>query len=257
MHLTAGLQMKSVFIIQSNYIPWKGYFDAINAADEVILYDDMQYTKNDWRNRNKIKTAQGTQWISIPIDVKGKLNQKINESKVSNRHFGWRKAHWKALQLSYSNAPYFNSYKSIFEMLYLQNDEVYLSKINYSFIKSICEILGIETTIRWSSEFKLIEGRNERLVALCGQTKATDYIIGPSAKSYVNEKLFAAEGINIHWLDYSGYPEYKQLYGIFVHEVSIIDLIFNEGPNAKNYLKSFSGSSLFESSATIENYYKF
>src|ERR1700691_1231338 len=103
--------MKKIFIIQTNYIPWKGYFDAVNAVDELILYDDMQYTKNDWRNRNKIKTAQGPQWISIPIDVKGKSHQKINESKVSDRYLSWRETHWKTIQLNYSKATYFKPYR--------------------------------------------------------------------------------------------------------------------------------------------------
>jgi hypothetical protein len=231
--------MKKLFIIQSNYIPWKGYFDALNIVDEVILFDDAQYTKNDWRNRNKIKTTQGAQWLTIPINVKGKLNQKISESQVSDHHLGWRKNHWKTIQINYSKSAYFKTYKDIFEKLYLENDEVYLSKINYSFIKAINEILGITTRIRWSSEFILKEDKNERLLDLCKQTDTTDYYSGPAAKSYINEALFTNAGINIHWLDYNGYSEYNQIYGTFIHEVSVIDLLFNEGPNAKNHMKSF------------------
>ncbi len=124
--------MKKVFISQSNYIPWKGYFDAINYVDEFIIYDDVQYTKNDWRNRNKIKTAQGTQWLTIPIEVKGKLTQKINESKVSKQYLNWRKIHWNAVSMNYSQAPYFNEYRDLFENLYLRENELYLSRINYS-----------------------------------------------------------------------------------------------------------------------------
>jgi hypothetical protein len=233
--------VKKLFVIQSNYIPWKGYFDAINAVDELILYDDMQYTKNDWRNRNKIKTPQGLQWLTIPIDVKGKLHQKINEAKVSERYPGWRKEHWKTLQINYSKAPHFKTYKDVFENLYLNNDEPYLSKINYSFIKLVNNILGIKTPTRWSSEFMLKEDRNERLVHICKETNTTDYYTGPAAKEYINESLFTNAGINIHYLDYSGYPVYKQLYGEFTHEVSIIDLIFNLGPDAQRYMKSFIG----------------
>ena len=239
--------MKKLFIIQSNYIPWKGYFDAINSVDELILYDDMQYTKNDWRNRNKIKSAQGYQWLTIPIDVKGKLFQKINQAKASEHYKGWRIKHWKTIQINYAKSPYFKTYKDAFEYLYLGTNEMFLSKINYSFIRLINSLLGITTPIRWSSEFILNEERNERLVELCKETSATDYYSGPAAKSYLNETLFKQAGIKVHYLNYSGYPSYKQLYGSFIHEVSIIDLLFNMGPESKNYMKSFSGIPMIES----------
>ncbi|MGP8215901.1 MAG: WbqC family protein [Bacteroidia bacterium] len=231
--------MKKLFIIQTNYIPWKGYFDAINMVDEVILYDSMQYTKNDWRNRNKIKTVQGAQWLTIPIDVKGKLNQRIDEAVVSDQHLGWRENHWKTIQMNYSKAPHFKLYLSAFRDLYKNNGETYLSKINYSFITLINSILGIKTPMRWSSEFELKGDKNEKLVNICKDTRTTDYFTGPSAKSYLNEALFEKEGIKVHYLDYSSYPEYKQLYGDFIHELSIVDLIFNEGPNMHKYMKSF------------------
>ncbi|HMU45275.1 MAG TPA: WbqC family protein [Chitinophagaceae bacterium] len=229
--------MKSIVITQSNYIPWKGYFDAINIADEFVFYDDMQYTRRDWRNRNKIKTKDGIKWLTVPVEAKGKYFQKINETKVSDPY--WGKDHWATLIHNYSKARYFGDYKEIFESLYLNNKELYLSKINYSFIKVICEILGIKTRFTWSSEFDLKEDRTERLVDICKKCDATDYYTGPSAKVYMNETLFLTENINIHYFDYSGYPPYNQLHGDFIHEVSIIDLLFNEGPNASKYLKSF------------------
>lgn len=229
--------MKSLVITQSNYIPWKGYFDAINIADEFVLYDDMQYTRRDWRNRNKIKTKDGLKWLTIPVEAKGKYFQKINETKVSDPD--WGKNHWASITHSYSKARYFEDYKEIFENLYLNNKEAYLSKINYSFIKVICDILGIKTRFIWSSEFDLKEDRTERLTDICKKCNATDYYTGPSAKVYINETSFTTEKINIHYLDYSGYLPYNQLYGNFIHEVSVIDLIFNEGPNANKFLKSF------------------
>src|SRR5581483_9731016 len=143
--------MKRLLITQSNYIPWKGYFDAINSVDEFIIYDDVQYTKNDWRNRNKIKTPQGTQWLTIPVDVSGKMGQKINEAKVSEKQLNWRWVHWRALTYNYSKAPYFKDYREPFEKHYLvENQEMNLSKINYSFIVLINEILGIKTPMKWS-----------------------------------------------------------------------------------------------------------
>jgi hypothetical protein len=231
--------MKKLFVIQTNYIPWKGYFDALNMVDQVILYDDMQYTKNDWRNRNKIKTAQGPQWLTIPIDVKGKMHQKISDAVVSDRYLDWREGHWKTLQMSYSKAAHFKTYLSEFENLYKNNKEIHLSKINYGFISLINSILDIRTPMVWSSEFELKGDRNEKLVNLCLETDTTDYYTGPSAKDYLDESLFEKAGIKVHYIDYSGYPAYTQLYGDFVHELSILDLIFNEGPNIRKFMKSF------------------
>ncbi len=121
---------KKVAIIQSNYIPWKGYFDIINSVDVFILYDDMQYTRRDWRNRNKIITPKGLQWLTIPVAVKGKYYQKINEVEISDS--SWAKKHWGSIVHNYHNAPYFKDYKNLFSSLYLGMDETSLSKVNYS-----------------------------------------------------------------------------------------------------------------------------
>lgn len=229
--------MKKVIITQSNYIPWKGYFDAINMVDEVILYDDMQYTRRDWRNRNKIKTSNGLLWLTIPVDVKGKYYQKINETHVSDP--AWREHHWKTLVQSYSKAPFFKMYKEQVEALYLGSTETNLSMINESFLKEICKLLAIDTPMRQSSEFKLAEGKTERLVDLCKQVGASDYYSGPAAKDYMDESLFANEGIRVHYFDYSGYPSYPQLHGDFEHGVSVLDLLFNVGSDFRNYFKSY------------------
>lgn len=229
--------MKKIIITQSNYIPWKGYFDSINMVDEFIIYDDMQYTRRDWRNRNQVKTKDGLKWLTIPIEVKGKYFQKINETKISEPD--WGEKHWNVIKHNYSRVKYFNEYKNIFEELYLNDKEEYLSKVNYKFMKTICELLGIKTKMRWSSEFKLLEEKTERLVDICKTAGATDYYSGPAAKAYMNEELFEKENIKIHYFDYSGYPVYDQLHGEFTHAVSIIDLIFNEGPNATKFMKSF------------------
>lgn len=224
-------------ISQSNYIPWKGYFDCINSVDEFILYDDMQYTRRDWRNRNKIKTKDGVQWVTIPVDVKGKYFQKINETTINDA--SWAETHWRTIANSYAKAPYFNDYKEIFEKLYLGNTETYLSKVNYNFLSAICEILGIKTKLLWSSDFELVDGKTERLLDLCIKRDATKYISAPAAQAYMDLSIFNNEGIEVEFMDYSGYPEYKQLHGEFDHAVSIIDLIFNEGPNATKFMKLF------------------
>lgn len=229
--------MKKVAILQSNYIPWKGYFDLINQVDEFILYDDMQYTRRDWRNRNKMKTPQGLKWLTIPVDVKGKYFQKINETKVSDRN--WAKNHWLQIKQNYSKAKYFKEYKNVFEELYLNCNEEYLSQINYKFIAAINKILDINTKIRWSSEFDLVDGQTERLLGICKDCEADVYVSGPAAKDYLDESLAKKENIQVEWMGYSGYDEYEQLYPPFEHGVTILDLIFNEGPNATKYMRSF------------------
>lgn len=228
---------KLAAILQSNYIPWKGYFDLINQVDEFILYDDMQYTRRDWRNRNKIKTSNGVIWLTIPVETKGKYYEKIKEIKVSDPN--WAKTHWKTIEVSYARAKYFKEYRERFETLYLESQEQYLSEINYRFITEICKLLNITTRLSWSSSYQLAEGRTERLVGLCKQVGATRYLSGPAAKDYMEEELFQNEGLTVEYADYSGYPEYTQLYPPFDHAVSILDLIFNEGPNASRYMKSF------------------
>jgi len=222
------------------YIPWKGYFDIINMVDEFILYDDMQYTKRDWRNRNKIKTKNGVIWLTTPVKVKGRYYQKIKDTVISDPR--WKYKHWKSIVFNYSKAKYFKIYKELFEELYLGTDEKFLSKINYRFLKAICQILGIKTKLSWSMDYNLVEGKTEKLISLCKQTGASSYLSGPAAKGYIDEELFNKEEIELEYMDYSGYPEYNQLFPPFDHFVSIIDLILNEGPNATKYMKSFKAT---------------
>lgn len=229
---------KKVLITQSNYIPWKGYFDAINRADEFVIYDEAQYTKRDWRNRNIIKTPQGTQWLSVPVQVKGNFFQKIKDAKISEAD--WGKKHWNTIKQNYLKALYFKEIAPIFEEFYLSNQLQYLSEINFELIQIICKILGISTKITYSDTYPVRqEGQTERLLDICKQLEAGEYLTGSAAKNYINENLFEKENIQISYLDYSSYPEYRQLYGSFVHQVSIVDLIFNEGKNATKFMKSF------------------
>lgn len=228
---------RKIAILQSNYIPWKGYFDLINSADEFVLYDDMQYTKNDWRNRNKVITRQGVQWLTIPVRVKS-LTQKICDTKVSNHQ--WWKKHWKTISQSYSKAPYFKQYADLFESLYQSAGEMeMLSDINSIFIYGILRELGGNTIIKKSSDFDLLTGKSERLLGICEDVGASTYISGPAAQDYIDINLFQEAGISIEWMDYSSYPEYSQVFGGFYHGVSILDLLFNTGKKATAYMKSF------------------
>lgn len=228
---------KRVAVVQSNYIPWKGYFDLINLVDEFILFDDVQYTRRDWRNRNIIKTPSGLKWLTIPVQVKEKYFQKINETKIHDP--SWGRKHWATLVHNYARAKYFYEYSKNFEPLYLESNEEYLSQINFKFIETICRILGITTKLSWSREHTHVEGRTARLIALCKSVGGTHYISGPSGRSYIDEGLFEAEGIRLSYMDYSNYPMYFQLHGAFEHGVTILDLIFNEGNAAPRFMKSF------------------
>jgi len=226
--------LKKVAILQSNYIPWKGYFDIIRAVDEFIIYDEAQYTKNDWRNRNKIKTPSGVQWITIPVYQKT-LDQRISETKVSNSK--WAIKHWNTIQGNYAKAPYFAMYKDIFKEFYSLVETPYLSEINIHLLKLICGLLNIETRISNSSSFQLAGNPTERLVSLCKQTSSSIYLSGPAAKQYLEEECFVQEKISIEWMDYSDYPEYPQLFPPFAQDVSIIDLLFNVGPASTSFMK--------------------
>ena len=230
--------MKKIAILQSNYIPWKGYFDIINMVDEFILYDDVQYTKNDWRNRNRIVTKDGLRWLSIPVAHTGKFYQKINETKVVDHK--WANKHWRSIECNYAKAKFFPMYAERIKKVYEAcREEDYLSRINFAFLKEICDILQIQTEITWSSDYKLAEGKTNRLVQLVKDAGGDSYLSGPAAKDYIRENLFSEEGIALEWMDYSGYPEYAQTLQQFEHGVSVLDLIFHKGPEAKNYMKSF------------------
>jgi WbqC-like protein family len=225
---------KSVAIIQSNYIPWKGYFDMIGMVDEFIIYDEVQYTKNDWRNRNRIKTQSGTQWITIPVYQKS-LNQKISESQISDAK--WANKHWNTLVTNYSKAAHFKSFSPFLEEFYKRDQPDLLSEVNTTLIKLICDYLDIKTKIRHSTDYLLKGDPTEKLVSLCTQIGATTYLTGPAAKNYLQENLFNQEGISVEWMDYSNYPEYAQLHPPFEHAVSILDLLFHTGKEASKYMK--------------------
>ena len=227
--------MKKVLITQSNYIPWKGYFSAISKVDIFVVYDEMQYTKRDWRNRNLIKTPNGLKWLSIPVEVKGKYFQKINETKVSDKK--WNKSHLGLLKQNYLKAKCYKEIIGWVEDLYINCNFEYLSEINLYFIQEINKYLNINTEIRFSKDFDLDEDRNQRLINVCKDLKATDYYSGSAAKFYMDEDLFNKNDLTVHYFDHSTYPQYSQLYGDFEGGVSMLDLIFCEGKNAVNFLK--------------------
>lgn len=227
--------MKKVAILQSNYIPWKGYFDLIRQVDEFILFDEMQYTRRDWRNRNKIKTQRGLEWLTVPVKVKGRYYQTIRETELDGSP--WASDHWKALTANYGRAPFFSELASELKPLYLDRQYTHLSQLNRALIDWVCSKLGITTLISDSSDYRLIEGKTERLLDICRQAGATEYLSGPAAAGYLETNLFETAGIGVRFFDYEGYPPYSQLWGEFEHGVTVLDLLFNCGPDAPSYLR--------------------
>lgn len=224
------MPQRKVVILQSNYIPWKGYFDLIKAADLFIFYDDVQYTHDDWRNRNKIVTKDGLKWLTIPV---GRDNtRKINEVKFIQQ--SWKVEHKQLLIDSYKDSVGYD--QKLLDLIY-DNDIDYLSEFNQHAIKVICDKLGITTNFDQVENYELVAGKTERLIDLLKKVGATEYISGPSAKSYLDEQLFEEAGVNLIYFDYSGYPEYPQKYVQFSHEVSVLDLIFNVGRDSRSFLK--------------------
>lgn len=219
---------KRVAIVQSNYIPWRGYFDLIDRVDEFVLYDDRQYTRRDWRNRNQIMTTRGLRWLTVPVQVKGRYDQRIDETCIADP--GWTQSHFDALAQAYSDAPFWNDLRQWLEDLYKGCHESRLSDVNRRFLEAVCGLIGIDTPLSWSTDYEAVGDKTERLAALCHAAGATTYLSGPSAQSYLDVGLLADAGIEVEWMDYSGYPAYPQLHGPFEPAVSVLDLLLCVGP---------------------------
>jgi len=232
--------VRKIAILQSNYIPWLGYFDIIHSVDAFVVLDDVQYTKNDWRNRNKLRVAQGTQWLTVPILTHGRAHQKICEARIKNET-KWFRKHFRTIECNYARASYYRAYSALLRECYLEREWELLSELNMFLIKSILGWLGIGTEIIDSRELNVIDlspedPRSDRVLQICRKLGATDYLSGPAAKAYLNLDMFEKAGIKLHFMDYSGYPEYSQQFPRFEPQVSVLDLILNCGPHAPQYI---------------------
>ena len=231
--------MNKIAVIQSNYIPWKGYFDIINDVDTFIFYDDVQFTKNTWRNRNKIKSVNGTNWISIPVG--SDLKRLICEVVMTDSK--WQEKHWKTIEQFYNKTPFYDLYKDFFKEFYLNKIWTSLSELNQQMIKGISkDILGISTKFEDSRSYNAQGHKMDRLIDLLKKAGADIYVSGPAAENYMNDDFLEMNGIKLIYKDYSGYPEYPQLYPPFMHDVSILDLLFNVGPEAPYYIWGWRGN---------------
>ena len=236
---------KTVVITQSNYLPWRGYFDMIRSADELILLDCVQYTRRDWRNRNVIKTPNGLTWLTIPVNVKGRYHQAIDETEVVDG--SWAEKHCQAIGQNYKRAACFEEVSPwLTGLLASLADETQLTVINERLIGEMCRCLEIGVPIRRCetvidrSSLQAMDP-TDRLIELCRTAGATRYLSGPAARSYMEVARFSEHGIEVVWMDYEGYPDYPQLWGDFEPKVSIVDLLLNTGMRAAGYLDKGAG----------------
>ncbi len=232
------LKRKKVAILQSSYIPWKGYFDIINSVDEFILLDSVQYTKRDWRNRNVIVNGEKLTWLTIPVKTKGLYHQRIEDVRVLDHT--WAKRHFATIRHCYCRSAWFESYERIFSETWENAaGEDLLCRINKIFIEMVCNLLKIKTKLSISNIYEP-EGKGSSLILdLCIKSGASVYITGPKARNYLEENTFTEAGIQVIYFDYKDYPEYPQQSPLFRHNVSVIDLILNTGPAATDYMLSF------------------
>jgi len=226
--------MSKVIITQPNYIPWKGYFSPMIKADYLVLYDDVQYTKHDWRNRNYLISDKGPELLTIPVKTKGILNQKIYEAKISDNR--WNIKHLKFIKYNYSKTFFFKNYFEIFEDIYLNTKTDLISEVNYIFTKKIIELLNIKIKILKSSELNIFGDRNQRLINICKHLNCETYLAAPNSKCYLNENLFTKNDLKIKYHNYSNFKEYEQNWDGFEHKVSILDMFFNLGNKTIDYL---------------------
>lgn len=232
-HNPSGRPTLRVAAVQSNYIPWKGYFDLIHDVDLFVFYDDNQYTSRDWRNRNRIKTAAGPLWLSIPVGHD--RDRLIHDVTIPDA--AWQAKHLQTLTQNCAKCPHFARYRPWLEHIYLERRWDNLSAFNHHVTEHIArEFLGVRTRFEDSRRYAAEGQKLDRMVDLVHKTGATHYLSGPAARDYIVPGRFEASGITLEWKDYTGYPEYAQRWPPFEHGVSILDLLFNAGPDAPWYI---------------------
>jgi hypothetical protein len=213
--------------VQSNFLPWIGYFDLISSVDKFVILDSVQYTKRDWRNRNKILTPGGTTWITVPVETKGKRDQRIYEVKISGSD--WTETLSKTLEHAYSKTPYFSELFPSLVAILKRHQNGYLADMNLELIEMVNTYLGVSTEILKSQDFDLMEGKSERLLDLCQKLGGSEYLSGRAAQSYLDEKLFNASNVKLTWVDYGRYPPHSLYRGSTAEPLSVIDGLFAEG----------------------------
>lgn len=237
--LCSTCQVKRVGIIQSSYIPWRGYFDFIDSVDLFVIYDDIQYSKGSWRNRNQVKTKTSLKWLTVP--VKTKLGLTINQVAIAtDKH--WQDTHYRLLNEALQSAPFFGDMIQIWESG-IAAEDVTISQLNIRLIKLICSYLQISTPLIMSHDYIISGKKTERLIQLLQKLGAKVYLSGPTAQGYLDENMFREHDILLEYKTYD-YDPYPQLWGEFVGTVSVLDMIANMGQEARHFLKSKTPNSV-------------
>jgi len=229
---------KRIAVFQSNYIPWKGFFDLIHAVDEFVLDDDVQYTKQSWRNRNRIKTAQGLQWLTIPVQTA--FPEKICDVRIADS--SWTQKHWRAIESSYHRATAFADFGPYLHQLYESANFERLSEVNEHFLRGLCQWMGITTPLLRTTDMNISGERNERIIAICQARDASRLLNGPSAREHMDESRFSVAGIHVDYAKYELYASYPQLFGEFEHQLSVVDLLMNCGREFQKYMLTWGDS---------------
>lgn len=225
----------SCVILQPSYIPWRGYFHQIQKADAFVFYDDVQYDKHGWRNRNRLKGSEGGQWITIPVLSKGAVSGlAIHEVRINPSDKAWARKHWASIEQLYGRAPYFDEYAGRLEPHYAKPPEM-LADFTIGLTVAIAGWLGLGPRFERSSELGIGGGKTERLVAIASHLGATRYVTGPSARGYLDERLFEQAGMEVEYMAYD-YAEYEQRFPPFDPQVSVLDLLFMVGPEAGRHI---------------------
>jgi hypothetical protein len=229
--------MKCV-ILQPSYIPWRGYFDQIDRADLFVYYDDVQYDKRGWRNRNRIKTPQGPRWLTVPVNSHGAQTEKtpICDIRIAWDR-PWNEEHWQTIRMAYQRAPFFAAYAPLIEEFYRRKDER-LVDLTIELTTALARAIGIEhTRFLRASDLHVQGAKTDRLLNVLKQVGATSYLSGPSAQDYIESEKFQAAGIELEFIEYH-YPDYEQLYPPYEPQVSILDLIFMLGPQSLEHIRA-------------------
>lgn len=228
--------MATCVILQPSYVPWRGFFDLVHEADVFVFYDDVQYDKHGWRNRNRIKTAQGTQWLTIPVKAKGNVVGGLTVKDVGiSWTQDWSKKHAQSIRQSYARAPFFREVWPAVEALFAERHEL-LADFTIASTIALARLLGItHTSFVRSSALGVDGGKTERLARIVEHVGADRYLSGPSAREYIEPERFAERNIALAYKSYD-YPEYEQLHPPYDPQVSILDLLFMKGPSAASYV---------------------
>jgi hypothetical protein len=225
-----------IAIIQSNYIPWVGYFDIINSVDEFVILDEVQYTARDWRNRNRILTPNGLHWLTVPVEST-KISRETLIEEVEVKDNGWATSHLDLIRRNYKKAPYFDPVFEVLEKAYSDCNVNKLTSVNQVLLNNIAKLMNISTKFSNSRSYPHLGGtKGDRILEICEAAGSEFYVSGPAARGYLDENKFKKKGVNVVWFDYK-YKSYKKVWGDTDESLSVIDLLFAVGPDCLSKIR--------------------